>query len=43
LEGAATAGLGNVRLLAGYEEILKEKKRFLSGQTSLLDFFVSTS
>jgi hypothetical protein len=40
---ATTAGLGNVRLLAGYEEILKENKRFLSGQTSLLDFFVSSS
>jgi hypothetical protein len=39
---ATTAGLGNVRVSAGYEEILKENKRFLSGLTSLLDFFVST-
>jgi hypothetical protein len=36
---AATAGLGIVTVLAGYQEILKEKKRFLSGQTSLLNFF----
>jgi len=36
---AATAGLGNVRVSAGYEKILKENNRFLSGQTSLLDFF----
>jgi len=28
---AVTAGLGIVRLLAGYGEILKENKRFLSG------------
>jgi len=28
---AATAGLGNVRVSAGYEKILKENKRFLSG------------
>jgi hypothetical protein len=38
---AATAGLGNVRVLVGYEEILKENKRFLSGQATLLDFFRS--
>jgi hypothetical protein len=40
---AATAGLGIVGVLAGYEEILKEIKRFLSGQISVLDFFKSTS
>jgi hypothetical protein len=32
-----------VRVFAGYEEILKENKRFLSGQNSLLDFFKSPS
>jgi len=40
---AAAAGLGIVRLLAGYGEMLKENNRFLSGQTSVLDFFRSTS
>jgi len=36
-QGAATAGLGIVRVLAAYEEVLKEDKSFLSDQTSLLD------
>ena len=40
---AATAGLGIVRLLAGYGEMLKESKVFLSGQNSFLDFFKSPS
>jgi len=40
-ERAATAGLGIVRMFAGYGEILKENKGFLSGQISLLDFFKS--
>jgi hypothetical protein len=39
---ATAAGLGNVRVLAGYGEILKENRRFLSGHTSWLDFFRST-
>jgi hypothetical protein len=43
LEEAATAGLRNVRVSAGYEKILKENKRFLSGQNLLLDFFMSSS
>jgi hypothetical protein len=40
---AATSGLGIVMVLAGYGEILKENKRFLSGQTTLLDFCKSSS
>ena len=40
---AATSGLGIVRVLAGYEESLKENKRILSGQTSSLDFCKSPS
>jgi hypothetical protein len=32
-----------VRVLAGYEEILKENKRSFSGQNSLFDFFKSPS
>jgi len=38
---ATTAGLGNERVFVGYEEILKENKRFLSGQVLLLDFLRS--
>ena len=32
-----------MRVLAGYEEILQENKRLLSGQTSFSDFFNSSS
>jgi hypothetical protein len=32
-----------VRVLVGYEKILKENQRFLSGQTSLIDLFRSPS
>jgi len=37
--GQLQTGLGIVRVLAGYGEILKENKGPLFGQTSLLDFF----
>jgi hypothetical protein len=39
---AATAGQGILRVLACYEEILKEKK-FLSLSNSLLDFYKLSS
>jgi hypothetical protein len=32
-----------VRVLVGYEEILKENQKLLSGQTSLIDLFRSPS
>jgi hypothetical protein len=40
---AATTGQGIMRMLACYEEVLKEKKRSLSRQSSVLDFFKSHS
>jgi hypothetical protein len=40
---AAANRQGIMRVLACYEEILKEKKRFLSHQSSWLDFFKSSS
>lgn len=38
----AATGQGVMRMLACYEEILK-KKKYLSGQTSVYDFFKSSS
>jgi hypothetical protein len=39
----ATTRRGIVRMLACYEEILKEKKWSFSRETSVLDFFKSSS
>jgi hypothetical protein len=40
---AAKTRQGFIKMLAFYENILKEKKRSLSHQTSMLDFFKSSS
>jgi hypothetical protein len=40
---AATTRQGLMRMLACYEEIVKEKKRFLSCQGTMLGFFKSSS
>jgi hypothetical protein len=40
---AAKTRLGIIRMLAGYEEILQKKKKYLSRRNSVLDFFKSIS
>jgi hypothetical protein len=40
---AAPVRQGIMRILAWYEEILQEKKKSLSSQTSVLDFFKSST
>jgi hypothetical protein len=42
-QSAATTGQWLMRMLACYEEIRKEKSRFLSRQNSVLDFLTSSS